>query len=83
MGEGDGDGGVVAAGPSAGVRRVSGNTVLHAWVVVVRGSVLLEVVRVVGVRAAQHQPPPQCGEARNWDIRDRGALHTAGGGLQR
>lgn len=71
------------AGPLVSVRSrsVSSSAVLHAWVVVVWGSVLLDVVWMMGVRPTQHQPPTQSGKARNWGIRDRGALHTAGGRL--
>lgn len=68
MRKGDGDGGVIGvgrrvelrsmsgvAGPLVGVRSgcVPGSAVLRAWVVVVRGSVLLDVVGVVGVRPTQ------------------------------
>lgn len=97
MRKGDGDGGIVGvggrvelrgvsgvAGPLVSVQSgsVSGGAVLHARVVVVWGSVWLDVVRMVGVRPAQHQPPTQSGEARNWGVRDRRALHATGGGLR-
>lgn len=95
--KGDGDGGVIGvggwielrsvsrvAGPLVSVqsRSVSGSAVLHAWgVVVVWGSVLLDVVRMVGVRPTQHQSSAQSGKARNWGIRHWGALHATGGRL--
>lgn len=96
MRKGDGDGGVIGvggwielrgvsrvAGPLVSIQRrsVSSSAVLHAWVVVVWGSVLLDVVRMVGVRPTQHQSPAQSGKARNWGVRDWGALHAAGGRL--
>lgn len=83
MRKGDGDGGIVGiggwvelrsvsgvAGPLVSVesRIVSGSTVLHAWVVVVLGSMLLDVVWMMRVRPTQHQPPTQSGKARNWGI---------------
>lgn len=83
MRKGDGDGGIVGMGGWVELRSVSGvagslvsvqsrivygSTVLHAWVVVVLGSMLLDVVRMVGVRPTQHQPPTQSGKARNWGI---------------
>lgn len=99
MREGDGDGRIVGVGGRVELRSVrgvvvplvsiqsqsvSGRTVIHAGVVVVWRSVLLDVVgMVVGVRSAQHQPPAQSGEARNWGVRDRRALHAAGDGLGR
>lgn len=55
------------------------STELHAWVMEMWGSLLLNVVwNVVGVRHTQHQPPTQGGKAGDRGIRDRGALHTAG-----
>lgn len=36
---------------------------------------------MVGVRPAQHQPPHQCGEARNGGIKNRGAFHAVDCGL--
>lgn len=68
------------AGPLAGVLsgNLSSSTVLHAWVVVVWGGLLLDVVWMVGVRPTQHQLPTQSGKARDWSIRDWGAFHTAG-----
>lgn len=62
---------------------VQSSRVLRGWVVVMRRSVLLNVVWMLGVRATQHQPPAQGGEAWNWGIRDRGALHAAGCRLRR
>lgn len=75
-------GGGRVAGPFVSVRSgvVRGGTVLCACVVVVvvGVSLLLDVVWMVGVDPAQHQLPTQGGKARNRDIRNRGALHTAG-----
>lgn len=81
--KGDGDGGIVGvggwvelrsvsrvAGPLVSVQSwiVSSSTVLHAWVVVVLGSVLLDVIGMVRVRPTQHQPPTQSGKARHWGV---------------
>lgn len=86
MRKGNGDGGVVGEGGWVELRGVSGVVMppvsvqskslsLHAWV---RGSMLLDVVRMMRVRPAQHQPPAQSGKAGNRGIRDGGALHAAG-----
>ena len=86
--KGDGHGGVVEVGGRVKLWGVSGGavplvgiqsgTVLHGRVVMVRGSVLLDVVRVMRVRPTQHQPPTQRGESGNWDVGDRGTFHAAG-----
>lgn len=89
MRKGYGDSGVVGEGGWVELWVVSGVALplvsvqrsgvsLHAWVVVMRGSVLLDVVRMGLVRTAQHQPPAQGGKPRNRAIRDGGALHAAG-----
>lgn len=86
MRKGDGDGGVAGAGGWVKLRSKSGvavllvsvwsSTLLHGRVVVMW--VLLDGVRIVGVRPGQHQPPSEGSKARNWFVKDRGALHAAG-----